>query len=37
MTPVPVAADEAAAAIVWLLGAEAAYVTGAVLRVSGGL
>jgi NAD(P)-dependent dehydrogenase (short-subunit alcohol dehydrogenase family) len=29
--------DEAAAAIVWLLGAEAAYVTGAVLRVSGGL
>jgi glucose 1-dehydrogenase len=29
--------DEAAAAIVWLLGTEASYVTGAVLRVSGGL
>jgi glucose 1-dehydrogenase len=29
--------DEAAAAIVWLLGADASYVTGAVLRVSGGL
>ena len=29
--------DEAAAAIVWLLGDEASYVTGAVLRVSGGL
>lgn len=29
--------DEPAAAIVWLLGAEAAYVTGAVLRVAGGL
>lgn len=29
--------DEAAAAIVWLLGSEASYVTGAVLRVAGGL
>ena len=29
--------DEAAAAIVWLLGPEASYVTGAVLRVAGGL
>lgn len=29
--------DEIAAAIVWLLGAEAAYVTGAILRVAGGI
>ena len=28
---------EIAAAIAWLLGAEASYVTGAVLRVAGGL
>jgi glucose 1-dehydrogenase len=30
-------ADEIAAAIVWLLSAEATYVTGAILRVAGGL
>jgi NAD(P)-dependent dehydrogenase (short-subunit alcohol dehydrogenase family) len=30
-------ADEIAAAIVWLLSAEASYVTGAMLRVAGGL
>ncbi|MEV1289210.1 SDR family oxidoreductase [Micromonospora sp. NPDC049679] len=30
-------ADEIAAAIVWLLGPEASYTTGAVLRVAGGL
>ena len=29
--------DEPAAAVVWLLGAEASYITGAVLRVAGGL
>jgi glucose 1-dehydrogenase len=29
--------DEVTPAIAWLLGPEAAYVTGAVLRVSGGL
>lgn len=30
-------AREIAAAIVWLLGAEATYVTGAILRVAGGM
>ena len=30
-------AHEIAAAIVWLLGAEASYVTGAILRVAGGM
>jgi NAD(P)-dependent dehydrogenase (short-subunit alcohol dehydrogenase family) len=30
-------ADEVAAAIVWLLGPDASYTTGAVLRVAGGL
>ncbi|MET4701284.1 NAD(P)-dependent dehydrogenase (short-subunit alcohol dehydrogenase family) [Constrictibacter sp. MBR-5] len=30
-------ADEIAGAVLWLLGPEASYVTGAVLRVSGGL
>ncbi|QOC95355.1 SDR family oxidoreductase [Micromonospora craniellae] len=29
--------DEVAAAIAWLLGADASYTTGAVLRVGGGL
>ena len=29
--------EEAAAAVAWLLGPEASYVTGAVLRVAGGL
>jgi NAD(P)-dependent dehydrogenase (short-subunit alcohol dehydrogenase family) len=29
-------ADEIAAAVAWLLGPEASYVTGATLRVSGG-
>ncbi len=33
----PGEADEIAAAIVWLLSAEANYVTGAILRVAGGL
>jgi NAD(P)-dependent dehydrogenase (short-subunit alcohol dehydrogenase family) len=30
-------ADEIADAVLWLLSKEASYVTGAVLRVSGGL
>ncbi|MCI0690037.1 MAG: SDR family oxidoreductase, partial [Sporichthyaceae bacterium] len=29
--------EEIAAAIAWLLGPEASYVTGAILRVAGGL
>jgi NAD(P)-dependent dehydrogenase (short-subunit alcohol dehydrogenase family) len=33
----PAAPEEIAAAITWLLGAEAGYATGAVLRVAGGL
>ena len=32
----PATADEAAAAVVWLLSPEAAYVNGAVLTVDGG-
>ena len=32
----PGSAEEAAEAIVWLLGAGASYVTGAILDVSGG-
>ncbi|NHC13063.1 SDR family oxidoreductase [Motilibacter deserti] len=33
----PGTADEIAAAVAWLMGAEATYATGAVLRVAGGL